>query len=363
MVKALLVAALADLAFGYYSPPVGYLSIYNRLIPGRLRFDAQSEAPDQFNQDILVFEDLPAMFTAHVLAAEPPPAGEFRVVFLGDSSIWGFSLPPSAIVTEQINQLGLIACDGRRITAYDAAYPLPSFMRDLLILQEALKYEPDAIVWPVTLLTFLSRRSDLDFLRNQPDRVLDLVQQYDLKIEAEPYLRPAGFLDRTVIGQRIRLKKIFMEQLYGLRWVGTDMHTRLPPSTPLSADVEPSGAYYEFASPADLPALAATLQFGAIDAGLRMAGTVPVLVINEPIYVAKGENSAIRYNKYYPRWAYDDYRGRMGDWILARGVPYLDVWDAVPPEEFIGSPLHLTRRGERRLAALLAPEILKLACP
>jgi hypothetical protein len=363
LAKALVLFVLANLVFAFYFPPVGYLSIYNRFIPGRLRFDVQLEPPDQFNRDVLVLEDLPAMFSAHILAADPQPAREYRVVFLGDSSIWGFSLPASEIITEQINKLGLVACDGRRIAAYDAAYPLPSFMRDLLILEEAVKYKPDLIVWPVTLLTFQSRRADLNFLRNQPDHVLGLVQRYDLTIEAEPYLHPSTLLDRTVIGQRVRLKKILMEQIYGLRWLGTDMRTRLIRPQPLSSNVEAGAAYYEFASAADLPALASTLQFGAIEAGLQIAGDIPVLLLNEPIYVAQGENSTIRYNGYYPRWAYDEYRRRMADWIRVRGVPYIDLWDAVPAEDFIDSPLHLSGRGERRMAGLLAPEILKLACP
>ncbi len=42
-----------------------------------------------------------------------------------------------------------------------------------------------------------------------------------------------------------------------------------------------------------------------------MAGSIPVVIINEPMFISQGKNSDIRYNFYYPRWAYDDYREMM----------------------------------------------------
>lgn len=363
VLKAALLLGLVNFAFGYFSPPVGRLSIFNNLIPGRLRFNAQVGETPVVNQDALVFEDLDAMFASHILSAARKADDEYRVILLGDSSVWGFNLPPAEILAEQINRLGLAACDGRKIKAYDVAYPLPSFMRDLLILDEGVHYQPDLVVWPVTLLTFLTRRSDLAFLSNQPDRVLEIIGANGLEVEAAPYLRPETFWDRTVYGQRIRLKKIAIEQLYGLRWAATGMDTVLPEAAPLANDVDASPVYYELASAADAPALGTGLQFGALEAGIRIAATTPILFVNEPIYVAAGAHSDIRYNKYYPRWAYDEYRRRMTDWAHRSGQPYLDLWDAIPPGEFIGSPLHLSSRGEHRLANLLAPDIYRLSCP
>jgi len=49
--------------------------------------------------------------------------------------------------------------------------------------------------------------------------------------------------------------------------------------------------------------------------------------------------------------------------LQARDGEYLDLWDAIPPAEFINTPLHLSNAGEQRLAKLLAPKIVKLACP
>jgi hypothetical protein len=363
LIKALALFALANLAFAHFSPPIGYFSIHNRLIPGRLRFDAQMGAQTEFNKYVLVLEDLDAMFSSHILSAGPKPEDEYRVFFLGDSSTWGYNIPPADIISEKINASDLLTCDGRRVRAYDIAYPRPSFARDLIILEKAVKYQPDLVIWPITLMTFLSRRADVSFLQDQADGVLELAGRFDLRIEAVSRLRPSGFWDYTLIGQRLRLKKVFVEQLYGLRWAGTLLNGGPLTAEPISSDVEDSLAYYDMASPAALPALAASLQFHVLEASDHIAGSIPMLFVNEPIYIATGTNSSIRYNKYYPRWAYDDYRRRMADWMFATGQDYLDLWDAIPPEYFIGSPLHLNPGGESRLAELLAPEITQIACP
>ncbi len=360
LIKSLALFALVNLAFAYFAPRIGYLSIYNRLVPGRLRFDAEVELPNELRKDVLVLEDLDAMFSSHILSGGLKPGAEYRILFLGDSSIWGYDIPPTEIISEQINAMGLVTCDGRRVRAYDLAYLMPSFVRDLLILDRAVDFQPDLVVWPITLLTFQSRRADASFLKYQADRVLEMSSRYDLQVEAASRLRPSVFWDRTVLGQRLRLKKVFIEQLYGLMWAGTNLGP--PPGVPLSEDVDVSAAYYELDSPADLPALAASLQFRVLEAGYQIADGIPVLVVNEPIYIATGANSDIRYNKYYPRWAFDGYRRLIADWMHSAGHDYLDLWDAVPPDEFIGSPLHLNPAGERRLAGLLAPEILRSAC-
>ncbi|MCZ7670394.1 MAG: hypothetical protein M5U34_26160 [Chloroflexi bacterium] len=48
-----------------------------------------------------------------------------------------------------------------------------------------------------------------------------------------------------------------------------------------------------------------------------MAGDVPVLLINEPMFISSGRNSDLRYNAFYPRWAYDQYREMLGETAVA----------------------------------------------
>ena len=44
--------------------------------------------------------------------------------------------------------------DGKVIRAYNLSYPAPNVLRDALIMQYALNYQPDLIVWPITLESF-----------------------------------------------------------------------------------------------------------------------------------------------------------------------------------------------------------------
>jgi hypothetical protein len=90
----------------------------------------------------------------------------------------------------------------------------------------------------------------------------------------------------------------------------------------------------------------------------ELAGNLPVLLVNEPILrVSDDPNSTLRYNHYYPRWIYDQYR----DYLLAEAAAQswwsLDMWDMFSPEYFTDTPLHLNPEGHRLLAERLAPEI------
>jgi len=61
--------------------------------------------------------------------------------------------------------------------------------------------------------------------------------------------------------------------------------------------------------------------------GLRAAEDTPVLLINEPMLISTGKNSDLRYNFFYPRWAYDQYRQMMAERARSGAWNYLDLWD------------------------------------
>ncbi len=92
------------------------------------------------------------------------------------------------------------------------------------------------------------------------------------------------------------------------------------------------------------------LAFDVLEAGVRAAGDIPVVIINEPVFISNGENSDIRYNFYYPRWAYDFYREELQFQAAGRGWDYVDMWEALPASEFTDSAIHYTPLGSRILA-------------
>ncbi len=98
-------------------------------------------------------------------------------------------------------------------------------------------------------------------------------------------------------------------QIYGVMWAATGIDQDYPNDyTPALRDFEMDESFYDFT----LHELdAKRLALDVIDQTIKVNDDIRFLVINEPILIAAGENSDIRYNYYYPRWTYDHYRVLM----------------------------------------------------
>jgi hypothetical protein len=82
---------------------------------------------------------------------QPKAADEFRAFFIGDSSVWGSGLMSDETYAARLTQAGLTAPEGRRIVAYNLGYPAQSMLKDVMLLDAAMRYQPDMIIWFVTL--------------------------------------------------------------------------------------------------------------------------------------------------------------------------------------------------------------------
>ena len=368
LVKAFLLFVIFNLLFAWFDPPVGKITAYNRLWPGRIRFP-YAESPDyyQLGYNAPVIEDFDAMFGAHIISAGPKPADEFRVLLLGDSATWGGHVAPEDVLAEQFNRLGLVTCDGRRIKAYDLGYPWPSLLRDILILDRALEYQPDMVIWLVTLHSFEKKPADRDFLVPHAERMMEVVAEHHLNLpRAYSDQSSRTFWDKTIIGQRERLKNLILVQTYGAMWTATgiDNYNGLSHEHPLfSQDAEADQSYFDYRSPNDAPALVKSLMFDILRVGHEIAGDAPLIVVNEPIFIVSGRNSDLRYNDLYPRWAYDTYRQSLTQWMNAQGYAFYDYWNALPTSEFSNNIFHRDPRGESRFADLLSPILGESSCP
>src|SRR5262249_8276686 len=121
---------------------------------------------------------LETLLGAHEIS-QPKASDEFRVVILGDSGINGWSVGDSKTVRSYITAANETA-NGKHIRAYNLAYLGPSITRDLVIADAALAYQPDLIVWFVTLLGFQNRDPDRLMALTQA-RLTRLVRQFSLK--------------------------------------------------------------------------------------------------------------------------------------------------------------------------------------
>ena len=225
-----------------------------------------------------------------------------------------------------------------------------------------MAFAPDLILWPVTLQSFArGRQLDHPLLQNNADRVRALIDQFDLNLDRSD----ARFVDRTlpeetVVARRRDLADLLRLQGYGLAWAATGIDQAIPADFPLrSSDFDADVSWLDIAEPR--PLTDDDLSFDVLRAGLSRAGDVPVLIVNEPMFISDGLNSDLRYNAFYPRWAYDQYRDRLAKEAAAGAWTLLDLWDAVAPERFTDTPVHLDAEGARQYAELLAPGLLAAA--
>jgi len=144
-------------------------------------------------------------------------------------------------------------------------------------------------------------------------------------------------------------------QIYGALWASTGIDQIYPENYERAqTDLEASTDFH------GLTTLNAALAIDVLDAGMR-AIPVPTILVNEPMLISNGLNSDIRYNFFYPRWAYDAYRHQIAELAAAQNWHYLDLWDLVPADEFTNSAIHLTPNGETLLADKIA-EAIRSTC-
>ena len=353
LAKAAVLFFLCNAIFALSNPldALGTLSLYNWLLPGRERLPYGENPDESYN---LSLNNLPAMMASHVISKQKP-ADEFSVVIIGDSGAWGWLLENDETLAGQLNQAGHTMPDGRRLVAYNLGYPIMSLTKDLLLLDEAGRLQPDLILWPVTLHSFPREKQLVaPIVQHNPEAIRRLIQEHDLALDpADANFVEPDLAGRTIIGQRRPLADLLRLQLYGFPWAATGIDQAIPEEITLrQSDFDEDLSWSSVDEPR--PLTEDDLALDVLAAGQTLAGDVPLLIINEPIFISVGRNNDIRYNAWYPRWAYDAYRELLGDTAAANGWEYLDLWDSIESEEFTDSPVHLTPTGVRQLASLIA---------
>lgn len=345
LLKALLLFLIFNFAWALINPDaLGNLSLYNRLFRGRERFPFGENPAESYNFSLF---NLNAMFASHKLDGAPKPADEFRVIVIGDSSTWGTLLRPEETLAGLLDAANLESADGRKVRVYNLGYPTLSLVKDLLLLEGAARYSPDLILWPLTLESFpRARQLDSPIVANNPARLRALVERYGLQLT--PPAASSSIWQRSLIGQRRPLADLLRLQLYGVLWSATGVDQAYPKTYATAArDLEADVSFHGWQPPAPPPG---ELALDLLTAGINIAGATPLVIINEPIMISTGANSDIRYNFYYPRWVYDDYRQQMSAASAREGWRYLDLWNLVPEDQFTNSAIHLSPRGEALLA-------------
>ncbi|MFH2037848.1 MAG: hypothetical protein ABIJ65_00265 [Chloroflexota bacterium] len=338
---------------------IGKLSLYNHIFPGRLRLPFGENPSEAYNFSL---DNLDAMFASHVISADRRLNDEYRVFVIGDSSIWGILLKPEETLSGLVGS-DLTNCDGRTINVYNLGYPTLSLTKDIMVLEKAMQFKPDLIIWFVTLESFPSdKQLSSPIVANNLAYIKQITEKDDLNLRlTEPSETLMNLFEKNFLHQRRALSDLLRLQLYGGMWAATAIDQYYPEDYERAQiDLKDDPGFHGWLPP---EMNKKGLAFNVLDAGEKIAGDVPLILINEPILISNGENSDIRYNFYYPRWAYDQYRMLLAQYSLDHSWRYFDFWDFVPMDEFTNSAIHLTPAGESILASHLLENIRSEVCP
>lgn len=334
------------LVFSNFNPAI--LNIYQSksLIRERFPFITSPKAEDK----ALDVGILDTVFASHIISL-PKKQDEYRVIILGDSSIWGDPLPANRTLASQINGLGL-TCNNKQITAYNLGYPLPSAIKDMMILEKTMQYQPDLVIWGVTMYTLTTRMvEEHPLLDTEPKLLASLNTQYHFISQTSPH----NSIYENWADVNFRLSRTARYQSYSLIQLATGTDQVQKEINSANMDLTDNLEYVDM-SP---PMLAKKeINTDLVNIFHKIAKDTPVIIVNEPILVAQNvPNSNLRYNSFYPRWAYDQYREYMSEAANQYNWTYLDFWNNLPTTLFANSPLHLNREGEKVFANLLAAPI------
>ncbi len=336
--KALILVLIINFTFiALMRVPIGKLGLYNLIFPGRSRFPFGENPSASYS---LSLYNIDAMIASHEIASRYDK-NDFNVFVIGDSSVWGFLQKPEETLA------GFIRSANTDISIYNFGYPSLAVLKDLIILDETKDYQPDLVVWMVTRESLpLSKQLETPFVANNPLDANFVIEKYGLSELESLVIDP---LDFTLINRRRELADILRLQLYGPLWSATGIDQEYPEEyNPATRDFEADDlAFYDF-EPGSLEE--DRLVLDVIIKAIEINSDIQFVVINEPILVSQGLNSNVRYNFYYPRWAFDQYREIMQSEMDKHGIEYYDFWDIVPEQNFTNSAIHLNLEGEVILA-------------
>jgi hypothetical protein len=242
ILKALALLIIISLGFAWVEPlqALGGISLYNRIFPGRLRLPFGEDFEKSYNISIL---QLNAMFASHEINAGDKPENEFRVLILGDSSVWGFLLNPDQTLSATLNDRNYRTSHDHPLRFYNLGYPTMSVTKDLLLLDCAQRYKPDLVLWFVTLESLpVQKQLESPLVQYNPVPARDLISEFRLGIDLnDQRFIDRTFWDRTLPGQRRTLADLIRLQLLGVMWAGTGIDhdvplTYEPPQEELSHD-------------------------------------------------------------------------------------------------------------------------------
>jgi hypothetical protein len=284
-----------------------------------------------------------------------------RLILLGSSAVFGFPLPVEQSFGALLNDH--FRRDGIPARLFNLCSVFPYQLRDAVILHEALRYDPDIIVYPMTLSEFAhmapvlfppqlveffdrNRRALGEVVAERPAGLEDAFDHYRpmLELGTPPTLyerlREVGAFARISAAEHARFLARRLDPSLPLKPLGKTLTTR---QTKYDCAVTKQKAELDFDDWKSWSILEHLAE-------LRSRRGVEVLVVHWPI---AHEPVGDCYNVRYPNDAERDFAAWMRVETQRLGLEYLDLHDFLPAEEFLDS-LHVSPEGHRKIAARMA---------
>ena len=276
--------------------------------------------------------DVGTLFNSHIISQSTKHPKEYRVVFIGDSTI------RDAQFYSFINNQGSI-CGGKYLQAYDLGYYSTSAIKDLIILQEAMKYSPDLIIWSITNsithtnIGFLQANpGDLEKLQNVYGISYDSIgkdlafYRTDDKIRAEVRLLLYYLVLNPATGNNDNIMSIAIQD-------ASDVTSASMPDL--------SSASLDSRRALDSEILAFK----------RIINNVPIFLINEP-----------RPGAIVNTDQYKQYVNNLTNLSRTKGIKMMNLAELIPDQDFTTSRIHRNNDGDMLFARAVMPAILDIAC-
>jgi hypothetical protein len=299
-----------------------------------------------------------SLLSTHTLAYTPKAADEYRVIVLGESGIAGWGLHDPDTFVGQLNAQNLTV-EGKRLKAYNLAYPSPNVARDVLILDAALTYKPDLVIWFLTpaglddspeklgtnIVFFDLKRARLQRISSEHN----LSTWYDARIKA-----PTTLQSVMAIRNQDTIPVWLNTLLYPFTTPDYAIRSRRIGSEPIPAKAQYNSSQAGFKAMPNQ-----TWQFLNVGRDIATQAGADVLFVNEPMLIGTGPNSEINYNMEYERALYDTYHQTLTTYATQNKFAFADLWDVIPKELFTDTPLHADAAGYAALVKTITPYLVQ----
>jgi hypothetical protein len=135
---------------------------------------------------------------------------------------------------------------------YNLGYPTMSLTKDLLLLQRGMDYQPDLVIWLLTLESMpLDKQLDSPIVQHNLQAMRPLIDTYALpfSVEDDDFVH-LSLLDRSLVGQRRDLADVMRLQVYGILWAATGIDQNYPPSyDPPQEDLSADLSFHDLQPP------------------------------------------------------------------------------------------------------------------